>query len=211
MRPSDIDLSAIDDELSARCQVCESSCRPGVQLLVQGTPAPYMYLLTAGFVKLSFVGTHGREYISGVRSAKALVGVESTVLGTPSLITATALAHCRIRRFPADRVRQALRSNSILAIHIINSLARESLDQTTARIEAAYGNARQRLVSVLKRMSNYLEAALSAEGPLEELPLKQHEIAKLIAVTPEHLSRLLRDMQREGVLREGGRRVLIGL
>jgi CRP-like cAMP-binding protein len=42
------------------------------------------------------------------------------------------------------------------------------------------------------------------------LPLKHWEIAELIAVTPEHLSRVLKRMEREGIMRrEKGRTVIV--
>jgi len=34
-----------------------------------------------------------------------------------------------------------------------------------------------------------------------QMPLKHWEVAELIAVTPEHLSRVLRQMETEGILR----------
>jgi CRP-like cAMP-binding protein len=64
-----------------------------------------------------------------------------------------------------------------------------------------------RTCGVRERFCHFLCQLLLAKGqplgtaPIEvEIPLKQHEVAHLLAATPEHLNRLIRKMQIEGLI-----------
>ena len=209
MAPSDAETSflAVERELSERWPASESIYAHGVTLVKQGFRAEYIYLVINGIVKLSFVEKYGREFISHLRFKHCIIGAEGALLEVPSLLTATTLTECKIRHFPAGGVRNALKTSANLAFHMSRSIARESVDQTTAMIDAASGNARHRLLNLLRQFN------AGRTGPPGLLPLgvplKKHEIAKLLAVTPEHLSRLIRILQREGVVRSEKRAAVL--
>ena len=58
-------------------------------------------------------------------------------------------------------------------------------------------------------MSEINPASVYKEQGKLNFPLKHKELAQMIAVTPEHLSRLLKQMERDGIIkREKGLRVL---
>jgi len=42
-----------------------------------------------------------------------------------------------------------------------------------------------------------------------ELPLRNWELAQLLGVTPEHLSRILRDLTKEGIIRRAKGWILV--
>jgi DNA-binding Lrp family transcriptional regulator len=48
------------------------------------------------------------------------------------------------------------------------------------------------------------------EGPIGvRLPLKYWEIAQLVGITPEHLSRILRQLEQEGIIKRKDGRLVI--
>jgi len=62
--------------------------------------------------------------------------------------------------------------------------------------------AQERLADLLWELAHALALPTSSGEILLRLPLKHWELAQLIAVTPEYLSRLLKNMQREGIVRQ---------
>jgi CRP-like cAMP-binding protein len=57
------------------------------------------------------------------------------------------------------------------------------------------------LADLLWQLAHVLKLTNSSGEVLLRLPLKHWELAQLIAVTPEYLSRLLNKMQQDGVVR----------
>jgi CRP-like cAMP-binding protein len=199
---------AIDRELSSRWSTSELILLPGVELITQGRSVDQVWLIISGMVKLSFVEQYGGEVISNLRSAGCIVGAEAALLEESSLVTATTVTSCQVRHFPADGVRHLLQSSATLAFHMSRTIARETLDQTTAMMDATSGKARQRLVHLLRQLS--VRRTNTDSGSLPSIvPLKRHELAKLLAVTPEHLSRLIRILQHEGILHREKRGVVL--
>jgi len=62
--------------------------------------------------------------------------------------------------------------------------------------------AQDRLADLFWELAHALEVSTSSGEVLLRLPLKHWELAQLIAVTPEYLSRLLKKMQQDGVVRQ---------
>jgi CRP-like cAMP-binding protein len=203
---ADDTLTALGRELLARFPVAEAEYPSGFRLLSEDSPCEHVYLLTSGTIKLSFVDRAGREFILGLRSAPRAVGMETALLNMPSLCSATTVTPCRARRFPAKSVRNSLKDGSEISFHMSRCLSRESIDQTRVLMELHSGNARHRLVNLLQRLN---AGPGAAELSLAGTDLKRHELAKLLAVTPEHLSRLLRGLRRDGLLRSGTRRIIL--
>jgi CRP-like cAMP-binding protein len=59
-------------------------------------------------------------------------------------------------------------------------------------------SARSRLRNFFSRLTEVRK--VDGKKSRVRLPLKQKEVAELIAVTPEHLSRLLHELSRDGLL-----------
>ena len=127
-------------------------------------------------------------------------------------MTALTLTQCRIRCFPARHFLNLTKTDADFSWDIQQHLSR-GIDQYINRLTDIGGfPARQRL----ERLLHELGAAMEPDEPKGitrfRLPLKQWEIAQLLAIRPEYLNRLLKGMQEEGVIsREKGRIILCNL
>jgi CRP-like cAMP-binding protein len=63
-------------------------------------------------------------------------------------------------------------------------------------------SARQRLEQLLRWLIREMGLFKAGEKIRLRLPLKQWEIANYIAVTPEYVSKLMKQMEKEGVIRK---------
>jgi CRP-like cAMP-binding protein len=76
----------------------------------------------------------------------------------------------------------------------------EAIDHITHMARISCLPAQDRLADLLWELAHALELTTATGEVLLRLPLKHWELAQLIAVTPEYLSRLLKRMQQDGIV-----------
>ena len=111
------------------------------------------------------------------------------------------MTSCAVRRLSRDAFLELMGDQPGLSWHVHRMHSRELLSQFHHMADLGIKTARQRLERVLRRLA----AVTKPNGGSGEIrlvsPLKRWELASLIAVTPEHLSRLLRRLRDDGVIR----------
>jgi CRP-like cAMP-binding protein len=196
-----VSLVAVDRQLAALWPTSVRLYRPRTVLFQQGDRVEYVYLLIRGTIKFSFVYGSGHEVISLMRSDACALGADAALLGVPSLVAATTLCQCKIRSIPAEPIRKMLRNDADLSFHMSRLMAFESLNHTMAIINSSSGNARDRLINFLRQQQAGVGKASDA-APASATILRKHEIAKLLAITPEHLSRIVKRLAMEGIVED---------
>jgi len=159
----------------------------GVALQEQCLRPMSVFLLCQGLVKLTSVSPQGRESVLGLRSAGWYPGAVPALARTCNVYTVMTVTECVISRIPADEFHLWLMRSAKLARHFTQTLCNELLAQS-AEAQARGGSAQERLALFMReRTSDH-----PGMKTLDPLPLlKQMELAQLLAITPEHLSRLL--------------------
>lgn len=175
---------------------------PGVQLLEQGSCCSYVYFVRRGLIKLKSIDLNGRETILGVRCTGALIGAEAAITRKPHLATAVTITSCCLERFPVREFCQLIRRQPELSWHLHQLTASELREVSAAIADVKSHTAYVRLKRLLLELVPELIQADSATNEIS-LPIKHWEIAQMLGVTPEHLSRLLRRLEKEGFLEPG--------
>lgn len=159
------------------------------------------YLIEKGMVKLVRSAAEGCEIIVGVRSGHALIGGSALLLGKPYFYTAVTLVRSSLRYIPANSFLHLVKTNGQFSWQV-NRLLSQALFNCMNRLEAlGCMPARDRLELFLRELILHHEEAESHKAIEFPIPLKGQELAQILAVTPEHLCRLLREMEEEGVVR----------
>jgi CRP-like cAMP-binding protein len=197
-----MDASAFDENIAAFGDfVPEQVYPPGVELFLQDSTPEEVYYIKSGLIKLSNMTKEGRELIVGLRSAGSILGVASVMLDRPHPLTAVTLTRCRIRRISAPLFLNHVRSDIGLSWQLHRLQSQELYDQVAQLVRIGTLPAQQRLEQFLAGLISALEIKEAQKEAKIQWPLKHWEIAQLIAITPEHLSRILRQMEREGLIR----------
>jgi CRP-like cAMP-binding protein len=172
----------------------------GVNLYLQGSPPHEVYLIESGLIKLSRFEVDGREIIIDLRFPGWLLGTNSVLIQKMYPATAATLTRCNIRRIPAGIFEHEVKTNPALSWRVHLMLSREIDSQVDRVTMLACLTARQRLEQLLWQLSG-----LAPAGPPKDLrmqlPLKGHEIARWIAITPAYLCRLFEQLEADGLLR----------
>ncbi len=160
----------------------------GHVLLDQGSTEDAVYLLRSGLVKLVHTTPDGHLITLGLRSSGSCLGAVSALAGRPNAYSVTAITPCAVSRLPAAELSAKLMQNTRLLRHFLNSLCNDSMSQSACQVQMMGCSAEDRLHQfMLERGAEHTRLKT-----LDTLPmLKQMDLAQLLSITPEHLSRLM--------------------
>jgi len=175
----------------------------GATLFRQGESPSGFYVVVVGEIRLVAHGARGSR-LTGIVEAGRSFGEPVMFLERPYLVDAVAHTDAVVIRVPKENVFEEIERNPRFARRVIAGLATR-IEALVREIDAnARGGARERLVNYL------LRAHPAAEGEISvSLPATKAAIATQLGLTPEHLSRLLRELTARQLLRVEGRRIVI--
>lgn len=177
---------------------------PSTTLFLQGALPRDVFYVERGLVKLIHLSEGGQELAVGLQSQGALPGAASVIVGQPYPFTAISVTSCALSRIPADVFLRLAKTDEQFCwrLHEVHSL--EVHRQAGQLAALRYLSARQRFERLLLQFLSSIPAHEKQTSMKIRLPLKHWEIAQLIGVRPEHLSRVLQQIKQEGILREEG-------
>ncbi len=179
-------------------------------IINQETPATAVYFVERGLLKLSRIDSSGREVIAGLRRRHWLVGAPAVLLRKQYSFNVTTLVACRLRCISAEKFLHLVETDTDFARELLTMLSQELFIQGKKFANLGCLRAKDRLKRLLYEIITEMD--LSA-GPAQEIklevPLKHREMAQMIAVTPEHLSRLLKALEQEGAIKRDGSRLAV--
>jgi CRP/FNR family transcriptional regulator, cyclic AMP receptor protein len=175
---------------------------PSIELFKQGSLAKEIYFIDSGIVKLVRHEQDGQEMIVGLRTSNWVLGAASVVLQKPFPTSAETLTRCCLRRMPTEVFLCRLKSDAEFSWHIHRIHSYEIYDEVTHLAQLGRRSARHRLEQLLWQLASALKPSEIQKEVRLQLPLKYWEVAELIAVTPQHLSRVLKQMQDDGIIRQ---------
>jgi CRP-like cAMP-binding protein len=171
----------------------------------QDAPANAVYLIERGLVKLTWVGPEGQELIQGLRRRHWLAGTPAVLLERPFAFTVTTLTPCSLRCISATRFLELVNADAEFCRQLLRMLSERVLDDGMRIAALGCMPAKDRLDQFFREL--ILEQEQSTEPDLQKKPMRLHiplklkELAQLIAITPEYLSRLLSALEQEGTIR----------
>ena len=163
---------------------------PSTNLFLQGNPPSEVFYIERGMVKLICLSENGQESAIGLQSQGDLLGAASVIVQKPYPVTAVTVTRCALSRIPADLFLSLAKTDEQFCwyIHKVHSLEiHRQADQLAA---LRYLSARQRFERLLLQFLSSIPEHEKQTSMKIRLPLRRWEIAQLIGVRPEHLSRV---------------------
>lgn len=166
----------------------------GAVMARQGHSGTNVYSLCEGLVKLEQGLPDGQMRTVRVLKPGDLLGLE-LLSGQPNRYTATTLGQARACRTPVHRVWETAQHDSQLR-QSLTAQWQQSLDEADFVIaHLSTGPARQRVARLLMHLTRRQARQLSQVMPREDM-------ASLLGLTPETVSRTCAAFKREGLLHE---------
>ena len=175
---------------------------PSASLFLQGNQPREVFYIERGLVKLIRLSENGQEFAIGLKSQGSLLGAASVIVQEPYPFSAITVTECVLSRIPADLFFRLAKTDEQFCwyLHEIHSL--EVHRQASQLAALRYLSARQRFERLLLQFLSSMKTNEKQTSMKIRLPLKHWEIAQLIGIRPEHLSRILQQIKQEGVLHE---------
>jgi CRP/FNR family transcriptional regulator, cyclic AMP receptor protein len=174
---------------------------PGAELLRQGATPQEIYFIEQGLIKLVSTSEEGHEVIISLRYPGWLLGAPSALLCEPYPATAVTLTPCRLRRISAAALIDLARTDALFSWQLHQAHSREILDHVDRVAQLGESSSIHRLKRLLHQLVSAMGSGEGSKDIRVPMPLKHTEMARFIAVSPEHLSRLLRQMQKDGTIK----------
>lgn len=167
------------------------------EIIRQDTASNAVYFLKSGDVKLTWADREGHEVIAGLRHQNWLIGAPSVLLGKPYSFTITTLIQCALRCISANNFLHLVLANADFSIHVMRLLSQEIFNHARTLVTLGCSSAKERLKYLLFKFIPGIPSKAVRDKHIKiNLPLKHKELAQILAVTPEHLSRLLKEMEK---------------
>jgi CRP-like cAMP-binding protein len=175
---------------------------PSTTLFIQGASPREVFYIERGLVKLICISENGQEFAIGLPSQGSLLGSASVIVKEAYPFTAITVTSCALRCIPVDIFLHLAKTNEEFCWYLHEVHSREVHQQADQLAAIRYLSARKRLERLLLQFLSSIPAHERQNSMKIRLPLKHWEIAQLIGIRPEHLSRVLQQIKQEGVLRE---------
>ena len=189
-------FGTVDNEICCRLdKICHFITRDKNKILFyEGQEGNNVYFLVSGNVKLFRTDMAGKEVnLHFVEPGELFAGL-LLVLDAHYPFSAVSLKPVELLAINAEEIRKVLRSNHGFAIKVIETIAKRQKFFIDSIKNLALSNPRARLL-------NYLEHLSKRNGcQTVRLPVAKREIALLLGITPETLSRLFRTLIDENII-----------
>jgi CRP-like cAMP-binding protein len=150
-------------------------------------------------VKLTRTESDGKPVIVGLRRTGWLLAA-APLLGENYASTAETVTRSKLCFVPLEKFRYSMETNALLSQWVTMIFSKEVYSSVISISERSCLSGRQRLEKFLREIIQNLNVGNTDKPVKIPIPLKHWELAQLLALTPQHLSRLIRQMENEGIL-----------
>ncbi|PIW26173.1 MAG: hypothetical protein COW30_16365 [Rhodospirillales bacterium CG15_BIG_FIL_POST_REV_8_21_14_020_66_15] len=179
---------------------------PGEPIYHEGDAATGLYCVASGLVGIRKVDADGESMLLRLVRPGQTFGYRSLLTGTPHGVGAEALKESRIRQLPAAVVHKAVADDPAVMLAFFRRLARDMAEAENKVMETVTASCRVRFLRLLLAFGGDADDGMG-RGVHLELPVSRQDIASLIGVRSETMSRVIRVIEDEGLARFKGRHV----
>lgn len=171
-------------------------------------PGTALFILKSGTVKISVMDHEAHEVILKLLYPGDFFGEMALLDGYHRSATVTAVENSEALVLQRESFLGILRKQPELILNMLLAVCRR-LRQTDDKIRSlVFADAYGKVAETLLRLSSE-KGERGKEGISIRIPFSSKELANLVGITRQTLSRVLREYQRAGVLRITGRQILI--
>jgi CRP-like cAMP-binding protein len=196
---SDDDLDAIASHL------IERRFPKNTEIVQEGLPGDYMYVIRDGRVKVTRLSEDGREKILEFFGEGAFFGEMSLLDRAPRSASVKTLTEVRLLALSRADLLNVLRTNPNVAIAVIQELSRRLREANEQQSSLSFLRVKDRTRGLLIRLAK----EPTQNGRLATPTLTHQQIADMIGTSRETVTRVLKDLKLSGWLVQEGKRYFV--
>ncbi len=177
-------------------------------LFHQDVTAQSAILIESGWIKLVRLEEVGQEQIIALYPPGSLLGAESLIANQQHYARAITLVNCKLYSIPAQVFLNWVKTDTRFSLQLQRAFSRRIIARDISSAQSRVVASRLRLEQLLWQLlciQNLSSEDVNGEWWFREsklfVPLQRQELARMISITPEHLSRLFKKMEKDGVIR----------
>ena len=198
----------LDDFEKAGLRVVERRFEPKDTIFTPGDPDDQLYFLLSGAVRLYKIYGDYKEATTALLKDSGVFGKLNLVEGRWQDVFAEAVTEARVASIQKAALERVIKSDPEFALRLFSSLS-ERLRQSDEVIESLlHREVSTRLATLLVNLSERFGEDISADV-LIDVRLTHQDLANMIASTREAVSKVMSELQRDGVIETRNRRIAI--
>lgn len=178
---------------------------PQVQLIEEGEPADFLYVVVEGMVEMIARGSERETTIAIMKPVSPFI-LAAVMRDAVYLMSARTLEHSRLLMIPAESIRETMERDPAFTRAMVRELAGAFRD-TIKSLKS------QKLRTAVERLANWLLVTHDDQGANGAITLgiDKRTLAALLGMTPENLSRAFGTLRDYGVEVQGREIFLVKL
>jgi len=183
------------------------TCEPGEILFSQGEQGNGVYCIKSGLIGLRRIDINGNSALIRLINAGSTVGYRTFLTRKAHINSAEALTSSTLCYVPRPNVEKLLKANPLLGERFLQHFYDDAIDTENDYVRSLTMGMKSRflhLILVFYERFGYQDENGNA---VVQLPVKKGEIAELVGVRPESISRLIDQLQTDEIMRFKDRRV----
>jgi CRP-like cAMP-binding protein len=198
----------LDDFEKAGLRVVERRFAPKDMIFTPGDPDDQLYFLISGTVRLYKIYGDYKEATTALLKDGGVFGKLNLVEGRWQDVFAEAVTEARVTSVQKASLERVIKSNPEFALRLFSSLS-ERLRQSDEVIESLlHREVSTRLSTLLVNLGERFGEG-DGSGVLIDMRLTHQDLANMIASTREAVSKVMSELQRDGVIETRNRRISI--
>jgi len=173
---------------------------PEHQIYSQGESPHIVCLICSGLVKLTRTESDGNRAIVGLRQAGYMMGAVPSIVKLPYTTTAETITRSKLCLLPTETFIKLIDTNAGFSRWILTMLSSRLRSSTLSISEQSCLSGRQRLEKFLWKLAQAQNGGDQNRPTKIQMILKNWEVAQLLSLTPQHLCRLVKQLENEGVI-----------
>jgi CRP/FNR family transcriptional regulator, global nitrogen regulator len=194
----------LDDFERAGLRVVERRFEPKDTIFTPGDPDDQLYFLLSGAVRLYKIYGDYKEATTALLKDSGVFGKLNLVEGRWQDVFAEAVTEARVASIQKAALERVIKSDPEFALRLFSSLS-ERLRQSDEVIESLlHREVSTRLATLLVNLGERF-----GEDDLIDVRLTHQDLANMIASTREAVSKVMSELQRDGVIETRNRKIAI--
>lgn len=204
-------FSGLDhQEIASLCSVSMiKNYRKGSLIFIQGDIGDGLYLLLSGEVKITLLGSDGKEYILGFLRPGFSFGESALLKPRPRYSSVIATLESRFLVIHQKAFLQCVTHTSSILANLMDGLYKRLASVGEMLTDMAFLNVHARISKVLFALGHTIGTpSPSGDIVLPKMPT-QKDFAAMAGTTRETVSRVLNDLKNHGYISGTGRKIVI--
>jgi len=182
--------------------------KKGCIIFTEGEKGEAVYFVKTGKIKISKISSVGKEYTIKIMEEGDVFGESTLFIGGEYPATAEAIEDSEILELKNKDVEDLILKDTQIALGIIKILAKRLKYIAVVIENLALRDSVGRTASILLTFARE-RGVFTKEGILVEIDLKRQELANLAGTSRENITRILSQMDKDGIIKLGKDKILI--